>query len=282
MGYDSHGLRQFVDQPDAGNLLKGIFIDDLDADGVDVPEISLIGQVSVYAGVDALIVSAGVEGGIRLTVGLNLHDSGAVPDGKLRFDEIKARLGNPICLFDVEGKLSAFLAAYVRVGFSIFSKTFRFELAEVTLLDFSVNPCPAEPPEPVLATVEGNNLLLNMGPRAEFRGAFYDPADPEADKDEQFVVRQISDIGAAQFDDTTPGTSFGVAAFGLYQEYTIPVGGHVIGDGGTGDDLISLQPGVDGSGRTIPFTVAGELRGGLDNDQLAGSGGDDQQYGVEG
>lgn len=56
-------------------VLQGLFIDDLDERGRDVPELALFGEVFVSAGISALIVSAGVEGGVRLTAGLNLNDN---------------------------------------------------------------------------------------------------------------------------------------------------------------------------------------------------------------
>ena len=40
-------------------------------------------------------------------------------------------------MFDVSGALDAFLAVWVRIGFWIFSKTFRFEIVNVRLLDFT-------------------------------------------------------------------------------------------------------------------------------------------------
>ena len=49
----------------ADQLLNGIFIDDLDARGVDVPEIRLIGTVSIAAAVDLALAAVGVEGGVQ-------------------------------------------------------------------------------------------------------------------------------------------------------------------------------------------------------------------------
>jgi Ca2+-binding RTX toxin-like protein len=287
MGYDSSGLRKVLAEGSSGeHLFDGIFVDDLDERGVDVPEISLIGQVSAGAGIDLVIIAAGVEGGIRLTVDLNLNDS-PDPDGKLRIAEIWDKLKNPICLFDVSGKLEAFLAAFVKVGVWIFSKTFRFEIASITLLDFSVNPC--EPPKPKLAHVEDkngdgkNDLVLNMGLYASQRNV-------QTDKDtEKFVVRQLN----------AEGTKFSVSAFGIYQEFpmpddpAIPVGGIVWASGDNsggdpdkiGEDVVALEAGADANSQPITFTVsayivgglgADQIRTGLGSDQLFGSGGNDK------
>ncbi|MCB0032845.1 MAG: hypothetical protein KDE51_02405, partial [Anaerolineales bacterium] len=55
MGYDTYGLRQIVNGKPAGKLLEGIFIDDLDSKGVDVPEVQLIGTVGASPAVDVFI-----------------------------------------------------------------------------------------------------------------------------------------------------------------------------------------------------------------------------------
>ena len=121
MGYDTVGLRKAFSrkQFDAGvliDVIDGVFIDDLDAQGCDVPEITLKGEVRAGAGVDLGFAAAGLDGGVTFTVDLNLDDR-PEPDGKLRIDEVIDRISNPICLFDVSGRLEAFLGAWVRVGF---------------------------------------------------------------------------------------------------------------------------------------------------------------------
>ncbi len=258
IGYDTSGLRKVLQNGSSGvHLFDGIFIDDLDANGVDVPEISLIGTVSASAALDAVIVAAGVEGGIRLTVDLNLNDS-PDPDGKLRIEEIFDKLQNPICLFDVSGRLEAFLNAFVRVGFSFFSKTFRIKIANVVLLDFS-HSC--SPPQPDLATVQNGNLVLNMGSQAR-RDARHILTD---EINESFVVRQLN----------AEGTKFSISAFGAYEEETISAGGKIIANADDGDDSISLEAGVDPDGNTIPFTARAEFNGGDGNDSFkTGAGAD--------
>ena len=264
MGYDTSGLRLVLDGASGEHLFDGIFIDDLDVHGVDVPEISLIGTVSAGAGVELLIVSAGVEGGIRLTVDLNLNDS-PEPDGKLRIQEIFNKLANPICLFDISGKLEAFLGAYVRIGFAFFSKTWRITIANITLLDFSVNLC--EPPKPVLAEVSGTTLILNMGSlaRRQARKVAVDTVD------EKVVVRQLT-VGL-------PG-KFSVSAYGVYQEYS---GINAIqANADDGNDTISLEAGTDAMSHTVPFIAPATLDGGGDADQIRSGGGNDTLNGGSG
>ncbi|HKY13827.1 MAG TPA: hypothetical protein VJM33_02810, partial [Microthrixaceae bacterium] len=107
VGYDTKGLRELVrivtdDDPGndgfwtgVGALFSGLYLDDRDATGADVPEIRLFFEGAVGAAVDLVIVSAGVEAGVRSTIDMNLHDGGFVDpippenlDGKLRIDEI--------------------------------------------------------------------------------------------------------------------------------------------------------------------------------------------------
>ena len=79
-----------------GQPFSNFFLDDLNASGQDVPEIRLTVEFAAGAAVDLLIISAGVEGGVRATIDLNLHDGGffePIPpenlDGKLRLEEMK-------------------------------------------------------------------------------------------------------------------------------------------------------------------------------------------------
>jgi Ca2+-binding RTX toxin-like protein len=277
MGYDTSGLRKVLGGASARGLLDGIFIDDLDGRGKDVPEISLIGTVKAEAGPDLFVVSPRVNGGIDLSVGMNLNDS-PEPDGRLRINEIVDRLDNPICLFDVEGKLSAFLSASIRIGFSFFSKTFRKNIARVTLLDFTADLC--EPKKPNLANPEDKNgdgkkdLVLNMGLHANRRGV------AELEDNEKFVVRQLN----------PEGTRFSISAFGVYEEESIEAGGIVWASGDNsrgkkeniGDDEISLEPGVDSDSNPVTFTVTAVISGGLGNDQIRGGTGNDRIGGGDG
>lgn len=261
VGYDTVGLRQVLQGGSGDRLLDGIFIDDLDANGVDVPEIKLIGTVTVAAGVDIGLVAVGVEGGIRLTVGMNLNDD-PKPDGKLRIDEIVEKIKNPVCLFDINGSLDAFLGAFVRIGFGFFKKTFRFEIVNVRLLDFSVDLCKPKEARLFALSPQGD-LVLKIGPNASGRGV------SEDQKDEEVLVRQMDPAG----------TRFSISAFGVYQEVTIAAGRKIIGDGGDGNDTVTLAPGAAADGTAIFFTARAVLRGGSGNDRLTSGDGNDQLFG---
>ena len=306
MGYDTVGLRQTFAGEGVAELLDGVFIDDLDANGVDVPEISLIGEVRAGAGVDLGLVAAGVDGGVRMTVDLNLDDR-PDPDGKLRLDEIAEKMSNPICLFEVSGRLDAFLGAWVRIGFGWFSKTWRFDIVNITLLEFSAA---CQPPSPNPSDVEGVNCHVNIGPRASKRRFNL------SEIDEEVVVRQLDT-------DADGNTKLSVSLMGFEDECNIPPNGLIVIKGDSGNDVISLEPGVlrldtkdaciaqggellgtcsiskkpctsdtDCRGGSdvcdipdtdveciIPFTRAAEIHGGEGNDRISSGGGEDYLYG---
>ncbi len=306
VGYDTKGIRKAVerltnDDPSddgflatVGTLFAGIGIDDRlrvngEPTGEDIPEITLFGSVVAKAALDLLIVEAGVRGGVAATLNANLHDGGVGPanhtdpadrfshhpenlDGVLRLDEIASGLGNPLCLFDYDGKITAFLEAYI--DYTLDEETFTI-VGPVTLYDFSELLNQACQTVPVLAHVDGDgNLVLHLG-------AFADQRDFQEDvENERFVVRQLD--GA--------GTAFSVTAFGYTQDYS-GVSGIIFGDGGSGTDTITLEPGALTSlgteppatgppGDTInstvvPFTRAARLCGGPGIDVLSsGSGAD--------
>ena len=71
IGYDTSGLRKVLAGGSGVYLFDGIFLDDLDANGVDVPEVSFIGEVRAQAGVSIGIASAGIVAGLRITADLN-------------------------------------------------------------------------------------------------------------------------------------------------------------------------------------------------------------------
>lgn len=270
IGYDTSGLRQVLQGGSGTYLFDGIFIDDLDARGNDVMEIGVFGEVFARAGVSILIASAGVEGGARLTLGLNLNDA-PQRDGKLRIEEIGWKLRQPLCLFNVEGKVTAFLRAYVE---ALFVARATWEFLNVTLVDFETDFAKSCDPagQPVLAELMGDGALkLNMGPRAHLRNI------AEDEPNEQFTVRPV-------------GTGkYAVSAFGITQVYpglgtpNVPVTS-VEADGGGGNDSILLLDGANEEDRSEPlaFTASAVLHGGSDDDVLTGGADADALYGDDG
>ena len=295
IGYSTRGIREAVKgltDDDTSNdgffqnaslLFDGIFIDDLNAEGVDVPEIRLTAEVHAGAEVSIVIASAGVLVGIKATVDLNLHDGGrptdpAKVDGLLYMDELASMLNNPICIFDVSGQLDAFVKFFITVGFSPFDFSFDITIVEVTLLNMQdiTDPICNHPPPPHLAQEDdaSGTLILKIGPNTPGRNVADGAGGRELQDSEKVVVRQL---------DNNPGDGhkFSVTAFGLTQEY--PEEGHplikrIFADGGTKKDNITMQPGVvstNGAAGAIDSTpidvsVPVEICGGADKDVIQG------------
>ena len=274
-GYDTTGLKKFVDTHDPADLLTGLFVSDRanpDGTGADVPEVVLQAGIEAFGAINVVIASAGVGGGIFATIDMNLHDPNN--DGRLRIDEILADLKRgPLCLFDMTGKIDGVLSAFVKVGFSIFSTTKHFEIARVTLLDFTFGCDSNDGTPPVLASQSGDVLTLNMGPLASKRAH-----GDKSDGDEDFRIKKGSTDGSVI-----------VEAFGFDQEFSGVT--KIVADGGAGNDTITIEPGVVVSaelsgGEGDDHLFAGEndsiLHGGPGNDQLSGRAGNDQLFGDEG
>ena len=267
-GYDTSGLRKVLEGGSGEHLFDGIYLSDTDNAGKDVPEVSLIGEVYAGASVNIAVVEAGIDGGITLTVDLNLNDS-PQPDGVLRIEEIFNKLNNPICLFDVEGRLEAFLRFFFEVDLWLVSERFEFDILRVTLLDFSSG---CTPPQPVLAVPGANGLLtLNLGSESRRNARQIQ----QSEINEKFVVRQL-------------GTGkVSVSAFGAYQEFSNV--SSIVADAGDGEDSIAFLPGATTSvnpttgaqaeAQGQPFTIPVSVRGGIGPDAITTGDGNDTVYG---
>ena len=101
-----------LNQWDTGSVaVAGLFIDDLDATGKDVPEISLTTVIKAGAGVTLVIIKAGIEGGVAMVIEFDVSDAAdADHDGKIRIEEITTAS----CLFDISSYLYFFLQFYLR------------------------------------------------------------------------------------------------------------------------------------------------------------------------
>ena len=88
-------------------MFKGFFVTDV-RDGVDVTELQLRGTIAAGAAISLGVASAGVEGGITLTIDFNLNDPNM--DGIVRLNELIGNaLFDPRCIFDIHGRGDAFL-----------------------------------------------------------------------------------------------------------------------------------------------------------------------------
>jgi Ca2+-binding RTX toxin-like protein len=247
-GLDTYGLRKAVEALANGtkltalDVLDGLFFKTVDDDGKPAPVVTLAGEIAAGAAVSVFIIKVGIEGGLRLTIGFFWNDPN--DDGKFRVSEfLHAALSNPLCLFTMSGRLSLFLRLYVTIGFSIFSKTFKFTLADVTLLDFSVKP-DCDPPPPKLGGTSGDTLVVFAGKfgGAAFRGhPVWDNTAEGVDKD---TIKVISLHYQQKPADPTGVNGdfdgFAVQMLGERREYLDPNLKRVV---------------VDGTGYTKPMAV---------------------------
>ncbi len=291
-GYDSLGLTQFLASENPLDLINGFFLNDVDADGVDIPEITLYGGITAGASLDAAVASAGVEGGIDATIFFNLNDPDQ--DTKVRLSEMLGNIllnsFNPLAVFDTSGKVDAFFRAYVEVLFGLWSD--EYELARVTLASFEI---PFARP-PILAQDLGSGVLqLNMGTASANRihGSLVDGDEnlsvrfangsvfvSNGSIEQRFVGIEKISVDAGAGDDVIDLRGLGNS--GIEVEVR----------GGTGDDTILLASNsknlvfgdegddviiVDGNG-----TVGAEIHGGAGNDTITAGNGADLLFGGDG
>jgi hypothetical protein len=141
--------------------------------------------IGAGAELNVVVAKAGVDAGVRGTLGANLKDNN--DDGKVHLDELAANLrSGPECVFDLEGAVDAFFEAFIKVGFStpfgfVTLWSDRFELLDVNLFDWNHVSCP--PVTPDIASEAAGTLVLHAGPLAGIvlRGE-------TEDGDEEFLV----------------------------------------------------------------------------------------------
>lgn len=250
---------------------SGFYLDDLDGEGEDIPELTMVASVFAGGGLSVKIVRLGIEGGVEVTITLDANDLDG--DGRIRIEEFALIGGRTECAFNTRGVLVFFLEFVIEIDLGFFGNIEkRYRLLESPQIELFETNC--EPVTPVLAVERDEDgdgdidLVLTIG-NPTLRQAYFDRSQ------ERYVVRQLSEGGAT--------VDLSVEAFGLEHFFTIDAGGKVFGDAGGGADVIRLDPGeefltaADGSQqlRTIPFTVPAELTGGNGNDEIVTGEGDD-------
>ena len=311
-GFDTYGLQKFFSSSDknVADLAEGFYVKDVDDNGNEITELTLSGGLFAGVELDILIAKAGVTGGIFADILFDLNDPDG--DGRVRPSEIIANAkDNPLCIFDVSGRIYVSLDAFLKVNLLIAKIDKEWNFGEIPILDFNI-PCP----KPVLASfdADGNGngtatdtettngqLLLHMGEYAGFR-----QHGDTADGNEQFTVRSVTPLVN---DAQTVEVSFG----GIKQTYIgvksilVKAGkGNDVVDltgvavsatvyGGDGDDVIKSSRGGgvyygDAGNDTLTSEAASEefigvddiFHGGTGNDTLTAFEGKDQLFGEDG
>lgn len=276
-GFDTFGIQQFQQTNDFEDVFNGFYVSDrenADGTGADINEVVLTASITAAAALNAGFIKASVGGGLFANIDFNLHDNNN--DGKVRLVELldNTLLGlkdsfGPIHIFDIGGKLDAGLFADLTIGIGPFSYTEEFDLARVTLFEFTF-PRPTGEGVQLAQFIGGTNtdatndgdaahgttLRLNIGPNAGDRSTL------------------ILNTDEAETYKLYPGpvaNSVIVESFGRSQVYTNVT--KIVGNAGLGDDTIIISKDI-----TIPV----ELSGGVGNDTLIGGSGNDILNGEEG
>jgi len=147
LGFDTYGLQS------TGNFIDGFYF----ADDPDRPVLGLGAEFGAGAELNLGLVWGGVRGGVGAEIGAGWNDVNH--DGKFRIEELLQRASQGLeCIFDLRGKMDAFLEAYAGLGIKIFGAKITIfekfiELLRATIFEFEVG-CPPLPP-PVLAHLSG-------------------------------------------------------------------------------------------------------------------------------
>ncbi len=268
IGYDTSGLA-------SGNLSdfeKGFYVTTNEwSEGLNLwePIATLKAGIIAGAALSIGVGSAGVTGGIFSETDAYLNDSDR--NGKLYYTDFDECLINPL-----EGKLTAELSAFIKLGWGPFSWTRHFKIADATLFDYSFGCDGADEDEMGgLATlgpsgsVPATTLELNVGDRAGLRHSIV--AAYTIDDDEHYAIRNAVDenghliAGALQIGAYTQIETFG-------DDPVLPIA-LIHGDFGKDADSLIIDQSV---------LVASDVHGNDGDDLLSGGGGHDVLHGDSG
>lgn len=242
IGYSSKGLRAaFFDDEGPAGLLRGLFLVDRHPleGGPDSNELELRGELFANAQVSVVIFSAGAQGSVFLTIGIDLQDPNS--DGRLEYSEaadVIRTTGNVLCIFNLNGQFGVEISVFAEVDLFFWSQRWSKTLAKIILYEFKVECDPLA--DPILATQDGGTLKLNIGPRRHLRDSDGDGTPNDSVgfdvTNEQFVVTKVGD-GLVT-----------VSGLGYVQPYGSSAAKitKVEADGGTGNDVVTLADGVIG------------------------------------
>jgi Ca2+-binding RTX toxin-like protein len=259
-GYDTRGLREFVDSRDPVDLVDGFFVSDrefADGTGADIDEVTLRGSLEAFATLTAGVASASVGGGIYATVGANLNDTSG--DGKVRLNELLNNL--PLCAFDLAGSLSAGL----RVKAQVLGAPFSQNIATVKLLEFGHSCSPAQ--SLALGEIDSDGVY----------NVFVGDTASQREVGEGIVDEYVT---FAPTLDAAGNAAIEVSGFGITEVISGVTA--IRAHSGDGNDSLVVLGSID-----VPVEFSGgqgndELVGGNLDDILHGGGGDDLIQGNNG
>jgi len=332
-GFDTYGLQKLANKEDKDKLshayliLDGFYVADPSNDDGEIPEVTINGEIraggEVGIGIGGFdLASAGITGGIEASLWADLVDPNK--DGKVRGSELWSTLTtDPLGLFDIGGTFTAGAEVYAE-----YWNPFKFQQVRetlwksdrITLYQFDTSSMSRDR-QPDLATLENDNLVLNVGDRADERGDIFNEDRYEeviiegTETSQPIAANSLRTFGAFSTFNTfaaapqlysTPANSVSISSLGFTQTYSgfntiIANGGK--GNtiiqmsntnasldfyGGEGDDIIQGASGNDtirgGEGWNFVFGGDGadSIDGGSKSDKLYGEDGNDQVSGGSG
>jgi len=127
-GFDAFGLNKYAKSSSAEDLFDGFFVD---ADPQKPAQVSVFAGLDAGPGVDLVIASFFITGGVLGTINFRLKDNDG--DKKARASELFSNFSNnPLNLFNTSGTIAAGLKARASIAFIPYEQN----LATVTLLNY--------------------------------------------------------------------------------------------------------------------------------------------------
>jgi Ca2+-binding RTX toxin-like protein len=286
LGYDTLGIANFQSTNNALDLIDGFYFSTVDFDtGERKPALTLRGEIAAGAALSMGVATAGVEGGIAATIYFDWNDPNQ--DTKVRLKEMVGNIEanfpslGPLAVmsvFDITGVIEWFFKAFVEVNLLFFKFSKSWDLGGGVIAEFEI---PFER-QGVLASKDGDTLILNIGPNAHSRiqGDIRDIGETIFAASDNFNAGNGTasiDVWAPQFNVSAgnPQTFHGIkkiVAHGGAGNDVIDLSGilHPILvdiDGGAGNDIIKLGMGALVNGQTST------IRGGSGSDTIIVDGG---------
>ncbi|MBF0184830.1 MAG: DUF4347 domain-containing protein [Magnetococcales bacterium] len=265
LGFDTYGIVKFANTHNLWDIFDGFYVGDHIVGGVDKPEITLTAKLYAFAELNAFIVRAGVEGGIKFVGTLDIYDENK--DNRYRVSELLGAIAeDPLDVVEMHLRASAYVAAYVDL-FAIFDwvRVWEQTFFDVTLFEWEHDPAAKKP---ILGSMSGTDLVLHMGSTS---GSI--DGQSSVDKGAKDRLRRSTVDGDEAFTLTGTGGSISISALlpnGQTYSKTFTGVSRVKAYAGEGNDLIDASA-IDLPVLFIAGAGSDTLKGGSKDDVLIGS-----------
>ncbi|MBO0351170.1 hypothetical protein J0895_19245, partial [Phormidium pseudopriestleyi FRX01] len=187
-GFDTYGLTQWKNTDfapaDSYKIFDGFYVSDrqnADGTGPDVHELKLTADIWAAANLSVAVAKASLKGGVKGTAKLDLIDVGeenGTSDGKVRGSEIISRISNPLSMFEINGKVDAFLdgGVYGRLPFSNWNPVWEKRLATYNLAEFRLGSGPTRRSRAIDGYISAGTVFFD----ANFNGVWDAEVEPFA------------------------------------------------------------------------------------------------------